>query len=123
MPIFKYHCKGCDSVFEYYELNKTDVCECHDPEEGGCGSKDIEKVLTTAAFSLKGGGWFKDGYSSAPSSIPDRGEQVSKIRQMAKEEHLDGKSKEDKEMKEKGYVRVGTQRLENDLGDDGFEAD
>ncbi len=113
MPIFKYRCNDCGEEFEFFELSKDDVCDCHDPEDGGCGSTNIEKVLTTAAFALKGGGWFKDGYSKAPSSTPDRGEQVAKIRAMAKEDYLDNKSAQDKAAKENGMVRVGTMKVES----------
>lgn len=62
MPIYVYECTsppGCGERFEYtqsiHEPPKT-VCE-------KCGGK-LEKVIVPIAFHLKGGGWYKDLYSS-----------------------------------------------------------
>jgi putative FmdB family regulatory protein len=112
VPIFKYRCRKCDNVFEYLKLSKDDECDECDPDEGGCGSPEIEPVLTTAAFSLQGGGWYKDGYSSTATEA-DRGSKESKIRSMAKEQYEDMKTAEDKAHAEIGFKRIGTQRLES----------
>jgi putative FmdB family regulatory protein len=59
VPIYVYECSSCGERFEYSqsmsEPPKT-VCE-------SCSGK-LEKVIVPIAFHLKGGGWYKDLYSS-----------------------------------------------------------
>ncbi len=63
MPIYVYECASCGERFEYTqslsEPPKT-VCET-------CGGK-LDKIIAPTAFHLKGGGWYKDLYSSSPKS-------------------------------------------------------
>jgi putative FmdB family regulatory protein len=60
MPIYEYKCKQCDRHFEYQqamsEPAKT-TCEA-------CGGA-LERLISASAFVLKGGGWYKDLYSSS----------------------------------------------------------
>ncbi len=59
MPVYEYECKACHQGFEYQQRmsdpEKT-VCEA-------CGGA-LERVISRTAFQLKGGGWYKDLYSS-----------------------------------------------------------
>ena len=60
MPIYAYHCQNCGADAEYIQKFSDPpmaVCE-------KCGGK-LERAVTAAAFHLKGGGWYKDGYASA----------------------------------------------------------
>jgi putative FmdB family regulatory protein len=60
MPVYEYQCKACRKDFEYQQRmsdpDKT-VCEA-------CGG-ELERLISRTAFTLKGGGWYKDLYSSA----------------------------------------------------------
>ena len=59
MPIYEYGCKACHRQFEYEQRMSDDektVCEA-------CGG-ELERLISRTAFSLKGGGWYKDLYSS-----------------------------------------------------------
>ena len=60
MPVYEYQCKACQKDFEYQQRmsdpDKT-VCEA-------CGG-ELERLISRTAFTLKGGGWYKDLYSSA----------------------------------------------------------
>lgn len=63
MPIYEYKCNECDHVFEAIQkFSDAPLTEC--PE---CKGK-VEKLISQSAFHLKGGGWYKDGYSSSSSS-------------------------------------------------------
>jgi putative FmdB family regulatory protein len=66
MPIYEYECDKCKKRFEYTqsmsEAKKT-VCE-------ECGG-GLERVISPSGFVLKGGGWYKDLYSSTKK--PDSG--------------------------------------------------
>jgi putative FmdB family regulatory protein len=60
MPVYEYRCTSCNQVFEYQQrmadAPKT-VCEA-------C-SGALERLISRSAFQFKGGGWYKDLYSSA----------------------------------------------------------
>ena len=60
MPIYEYGCKYCDHTFEIFQkINSRKIRKC--PE---CGRKNALNILLgSTAFSLKGDGWAKDGYS------------------------------------------------------------
>ena len=61
MPLYEYGCKYCDHTFEvWHGINARRKRKC--PE---CGRKNALSILLgTTFFKLKGGGWYKDGYSS-----------------------------------------------------------
>ncbi|MBI2027746.1 MAG: zinc ribbon domain-containing protein [Deltaproteobacteria bacterium] len=60
MPIYEFECLGCHKVSEVFLYRKDeaapDTCQ-------HCGGK-LKKLVSQAAFHLKGGGWYKDLYSS-----------------------------------------------------------
>ncbi|MDR3745062.1 MAG: zinc ribbon domain-containing protein [Acidobacteriaceae bacterium] len=59
MPLYEYKCKKCKKHTEKIQkFSDAEITEC--PHCAG----PLERVVTAAAFSLKGGGWYKDGYSS-----------------------------------------------------------
>lgn len=65
MPIYEYHCPECKKDLEIIQkFSDKPLKRC--PE---CGGK-IKKQMSLSGFHLKGGGWYKDGYSSPskPSS-------------------------------------------------------
>ena len=59
MPIYEYRCTKC--FFEFQEIQKI----CEDPlvECPECENNTLKKVISKFIFKLKGGGWYKDGYS------------------------------------------------------------
>lgn len=60
MPIYAYRCLKCAAEPEFIQkMSEPPVTECE-----SCGGELVRKV-TSAAFHLKGGGWYKDGYASA----------------------------------------------------------
>lgn len=59
MPIYEYQCKQCDKVFEYMQRMSDDPkTECEE-----CAGQ-LDRLISRSAFHLKGGGWYKDLYSS-----------------------------------------------------------
>lgn len=118
MPLYKYLCEDCEHVFTYLAMSVDDECEececelCKTGNKEGCGCTKVSKQLTTAATHFKGGGWFQDGYGSS-ATTSDRGVKEANIRAQAKEEYQDIKTSEDRKAKEAGFVRVGTQQVEN----------
>ena len=61
MPIYEYQCKKCRKIHEIWQKmsdKPADKCpECSGP---------LHKLVSLSSFQLKGGGWYVDGYSSAP---------------------------------------------------------
>ena len=70
MPTYEYQCKKCGREFEYQQ-------RMSDPEKKlceACGAEALERMISRTAFSLKGGGWYKDLYaSSKPEKAADAG--------------------------------------------------
>ncbi|WP_028535239.1 FmdB family zinc ribbon protein [Paludibacterium yongneupense] len=66
MPIYEYRCEKCGAQQEHLQkMSDAPIEKCP-----ACGSEGYRKLLTAAAFQLKGNGWyetdFKNG-SSAPA--------------------------------------------------------
>ncbi len=70
MPIYEYECPKCGKRVEIIHAMSDDSkqkCE-------SCGGK-LEKLISPAAFHLKGGGWFKDLYSKPAGSKDSKGDK------------------------------------------------
>ena len=60
MPIYEYQCKSCGYEFE-------EVQRFSDPafdECPSCTKSSAVRKVSISSFHLKGGGWYKDGYSN-----------------------------------------------------------
>ena len=60
MPIYEYRCEECEKEMEMIQKvsdNPIEVCPF-------CQSNSLQKRTSMSAFHLKGGGWYKDGYST-----------------------------------------------------------
>jgi putative FmdB family regulatory protein len=62
MPTYEYACSACGHQLEAQQrMSEDPLVEC--PQ---CGEAALRKQLNNAGgFVLKGGGWYKDGYSTA----------------------------------------------------------
>lgn len=75
MPIYEYHCGSCGKDFERFQkITDPPLTAC--PE---CGKK-VSRTISQTSFTLKGGGWFKDGYSQSPPGEKNKeGKKSEKI--------------------------------------------
>ncbi|MEZ4819693.1 MAG: zinc ribbon domain-containing protein [Bdellovibrionota bacterium] len=66
MPIYEYECTDGHRFEELQKISDAPLTECKQ-----CG-KSVRKLVSQTAFSLKGNGWYQDGYasSSAVASKP-----------------------------------------------------
>jgi putative FmdB family regulatory protein len=70
MPMYEYKCEKCSKQFELRQkFSDPPATDCPD-----CGGA-VTKLISTASFALKGGGWHNEGYSSsaknaAPPACP-----------------------------------------------------
>jgi putative FmdB family regulatory protein len=67
MPVYEYQCKKCGREFEYQQrMSDPDKTLCE-----ACGAEALERIISRTAFTLKGGGWYKDLYSSTKPEKSD----------------------------------------------------
>jgi putative FmdB family regulatory protein len=72
MPLYEYECTACHRRIEKIQkFSDAELTVC--PH---CGGK-LERTITAAAVSFKGGGWFKDGYGSVKPAASGGGESGS----------------------------------------------
>jgi putative FmdB family regulatory protein len=58
MPIYEYYCENCNEEIEVIQKFSDDpMTQCP-----SCSENTLKKKTSMAAFHLKGGGWYKDGY-------------------------------------------------------------
>jgi putative FmdB family regulatory protein len=63
MPTYEYQCHKCGRQFEYFQkISDPPKKKCEE-----CGGK-LERLISGGSFILKGGGWYKDLYSSSKPS-------------------------------------------------------
>ena len=70
MPIYEYKCQICGFSFEIIQKVDEKPPKCDNVVVSGslekiCNGK-CEKLISKGSFSLKGGGWYKDGYVKPP---------------------------------------------------------
>ncbi len=68
MPIYEFVCERCGRIVERLQKVSDPPPESC-PE---CGGK-MAKIMSRNSFQLKGGGWYKDLYSSESKSSPSAG--------------------------------------------------
>ncbi len=59
MPVYEYRCTSCEKQFELRQkFSDPPATACP-----ACGAV-VEKMISQAAFTLKGGGWYSEGYGA-----------------------------------------------------------
>jgi len=60
MPIYEYQCRSCGHKFEKLQKISDDpLVDC--PH---CEKPELKKLISAAAFRLKGGGWYETDFKS-----------------------------------------------------------
>jgi putative FmdB family regulatory protein len=58
MPIYEYQCQACGHQFETTQrITEDPLKDCPT-----CSAPQLQRLISSTAFMLKGGGWYKDGY-------------------------------------------------------------
>ena len=58
MPIYEYRCESCGHELEALQkMSDAPLVQCP-----ACGESALKKVLSAAAFRLKGGGWYETDF-------------------------------------------------------------
>jgi putative FmdB family regulatory protein len=73
MPIYEYECQECGRVFEKIQRFSDDPLSEYECE--ACGrATPVKKLVSAAAFHLKGGGWYVTDFRGGGS--PQRSPRV-----------------------------------------------
>jgi putative FmdB family regulatory protein len=72
MPIYEYRCENCGHEMDALQkLSDAPLVEC--PE---CGQPALQKLISAAAFRLKGGGWYETDFKQGnKKNLHDSGEK------------------------------------------------
>ena len=62
MPLYRYRCANCEIDFEKIMSIKEKCDEETQALCPSCGCGELVPLLSKTSFSLKGEGWYKDGY-------------------------------------------------------------
>ena len=92
MPIYEYRCTSCgccDSGLEKVGAARVKKCP-------GCGRRTFSRLISAAAFHLKGGGWyatdFKDKGKPDKDNKADKADKADKANTAAADKKPDDKS-------------------------------
>lgn len=106
MPIYEYQCDKCGHEFERDQrMSDPPVKTC--PK---CKARRVTKLISLSSFSLKGGGWYADGYAdakgkdkgSSDSDSSSSSSAESDSKKSDKSKKGDAKSKKDSSKASKG---------------------
>jgi putative FmdB family regulatory protein len=101
MPTYEYECKKC-GVFEFEQkITEPALTKCPNCK----GKQPVSRLLSAPAFHLKGGGWYKDLYSSVKPS--DKSSDSSKS-ESAASPTAESKSSSDSSTKTKAKAESGS---------------
>ena len=74
MPIYEYLCEECKEEIEMIrKISDPPLTECP-----SCHKNTLIKKTSLSAFHLKGGGWYKDGYSNGDKGPEKKTKEVAK---------------------------------------------
>jgi putative FmdB family regulatory protein len=94
MPIYEYECLKCGKQFEAFQrISDKPLKSCQ-----FCQGQ-VRRLISQSSFSLKGGGWYQDGYSKSPPKETKKTE-TNKDAAPSKDKGTTGKAVEKKTTKE-----------------------
>lgn len=68
MPIYEYECDACGKTFEATQkISDKPLKSCKFCQGA------VRRLISSSSFTLKGGGWYKDGYSKSPPKGDKKG--------------------------------------------------
>lgn len=64
MPAYDYACRACGAHVELtHRISDPPVTTCP-----ACKAETLERLVSPSSFTLRGGGWYADGYGSKGST-------------------------------------------------------
>ncbi|WP_455203375.1 FmdB family zinc ribbon protein [Kaarinaea lacus] len=88
MPIYEYECLACGHRLEALQKMSDDpLKDC--PQ---CNKPELKKLISAAAFRLKGGGWYETDFKSGTKKNVVQGDSKDKSGSAKKSSDKKGKS-------------------------------
>ena len=73
MPFYEYQCKDCDHRLEVLQKISDDpLVYCPN-----CNEPSLKKLISAAAFRLKGSGWYETDFKDKPKSNGEKSDSAS----------------------------------------------
>ncbi len=73
MPIYEYECRQCQHKLEKIQkLSDSPLVDCP-----ACGQPGLKKLISAAAFRLKGGGWYETDFKTGQKKNVSGGSDTS----------------------------------------------
>lgn len=89
MPIYEYECQSCGYRMEAIQkISDAPLTQC--PQ---CGEATLKKLVSAAAFRLKGGGWYETDFKTG-SKKNLQGEQTKPDKTKSTSSNKTGKASE-----------------------------
>ena len=74
MPIYEYQCHACQHAFDKRQkMSDAPLKQC--PE---CGQNKVDKLVSAAAFQLKGTGWYATDFKDQPKKAAEKSDKSDK---------------------------------------------
>ena len=74
MPIYEYQCEACGHYLETLQkISDPPLIDCHK-----CGKPALKKLISAAAFRLKGGGWYETDFKTGDRKNVAQADKQSK---------------------------------------------
>ncbi|UCC56317.1 MAG: zinc ribbon domain-containing protein [Gammaproteobacteria bacterium] len=74
MPIYEYQCEACGHYLETLQkISDPPLTDCHK-----CGKPALKKLVSAAAFRLKGGGWYETDFKTGNKKNVAQADKQSK---------------------------------------------
>ncbi|MCH9757229.1 MAG: zinc ribbon domain-containing protein [Gammaproteobacteria bacterium] len=71
MPIYEYQCNACHHTFDALQrMSDEPLKKC--PE---CGQNTVDKLVSAAAFQLKGTGWYETDFKNQPKKTAENADK------------------------------------------------
>jgi putative FmdB family regulatory protein len=89
MPIYEYECGSCGHRLEAIQkISDEPLKECPN-----CHKQELKKLISAAAFRLKGGGWYETDFKSGKKkNVVDSGKSESGEKKDSKSDKKSGDS-------------------------------
>ncbi len=89
MPIYEYQCTECGFQKEVLQKISADPLKVCDE----CGKESMKKMVSAAAFRLKGGGWYETDFKSGDKkNVASSGDQKAEVKKSSDTKKSEGKT-------------------------------
>lgn len=88
MPFYEYQCQACGHEFEKLQKLSDDVLrDCP-----SCGEPELKKLVSAAAFRLKGTGWYATDFKDSGKKKNESGKDAKSDRDVKTDKDKSGKN-------------------------------